>query len=596
MSINKFEKDMNIVSALPDEPNDVGGLTAEQFKGKFDEGGIAIQQYINETLLPQLEELGVEESVLLPDGAGFKYMRLSADKVLETSVDGNVWEASGSSGHIVVDANGAVLPQRSRIKFAEGTVSDDGTQTIVHGVTGPQGPKGDRGDQGERGLQGLRGQVFVPSLSNDGTLTWTIQEPTTAIPGARNIRGPQGIQGIQGPQGKQGETGSTGPQGVQGPQGLQGLPGKDGADGKSFAILGMYATLQELLAAHPSGEVGDAYAVGTADSNTIYNWNTEKRIWEDLGPIQGPAGPQGEQGPEGPQGQQGIQGPAGVQGIQGIQGEQGIQGPEGPQGPRGYPAVVNGKTPDSEGKITITATDLGLGNVNNTSDASKPVSSAQATAIADAKSAGTTAQTNLTNHINNKSNPHGVTAAQVGAAAASHVHAAGDITSGTLSVSRGGTGRSTLTSGRYLVGNGTGTVTLKTAASVLTDIGAAAYEAGTWTPVDSRSTGFTVINAYYEKIGRFVHVTAFLKITSSPSTSAKFYVGGLPFSTGNSGAMTFAGGFYDCIDSVGMGTVYINGANLILYKKMEPYSTGGMYGADFGAGKQVNINAYYMTD
>lgn len=145
MSINKFEKDMNIIKALPDEPNDVGGLTAEELKNKFDEGGIALQQYINETLLPQLEGLGVEEAILLPDGAGFKYMRLNADKVLETSVDGKVWEASGSSGHIVVDAAGKVLPQRSRIKFAEGTVTDDGTQTIVHGVVGPQGPQGPRG-------------------------------------------------------------------------------------------------------------------------------------------------------------------------------------------------------------------------------------------------------------------------------------------------------------------------------------------------------------------------------------------------------------------------------------------------------------------
>lgn len=63
---------------------------------------------------------------------------------------------------------------------------------------------------------------------------------------------------------------------------------------------------------------------------------------------------------------------------------------------------------------TPTASDIGLGNVNNTSDANKPVSNAQATAIADAKKAGTDAQVNLTAHITNKNNPHGVTAAQVG--------------------------------------------------------------------------------------------------------------------------------------------------------------------------------------
>ena len=62
----------------------------------------------------------------------------------------------------------------------------------------------------------------------------------------------------------------------------------------------------------------------------------------------------------------------------------------------------------------VTKAQVGLGNVNNTSDADKPVSTAQATAIADAKAAGTLAQTNLTTHIQDKSNPHGVTRDQLG--------------------------------------------------------------------------------------------------------------------------------------------------------------------------------------
>lgn len=62
----------------------------------------------------------------------------------------------------------------------------------------------------------------------------------------------------------------------------------------------------------------------------------------------------------------------------------------------------------------VTKAQIGLGNVNNTSDADKPISTAQATAIAEAKAAGTIAQTNLTTHIQNKSNPHGVTRDQLG--------------------------------------------------------------------------------------------------------------------------------------------------------------------------------------
>lgn len=69
---------------------------------------------------------------------------------------------------------------------------------------------------------------------------------------------------------------------------------------------------------------------------------------------------------------------------------------------------------DKTAKIIVNKSTVGLGNVNNTSDNDKPVSSAQASAIADAKQAGTTAQANLEAHIGNKENPHEVTKAQVG--------------------------------------------------------------------------------------------------------------------------------------------------------------------------------------
>ena len=79
--------------------------------------------------------------------------------------------------------------------------------------------------------------------------------------------------------------------------------------------------------------------------------------------------------------------------------------------------TVNGTTQtveDKTAKIIVNKSTVGLGNVNNTSDNDKPVSFAQASAIADAKQAGTTAQANLDAHIDNKENPHDVTKAQVG--------------------------------------------------------------------------------------------------------------------------------------------------------------------------------------
>ena len=54
MAIPSFSKDMAIIQALDDEPNDVGGLSAAELKAKFDEGGEAIKDYLNGSLLPNV--------------------------------------------------------------------------------------------------------------------------------------------------------------------------------------------------------------------------------------------------------------------------------------------------------------------------------------------------------------------------------------------------------------------------------------------------------------------------------------------------------------------------------------------------------------
>lgn len=63
MDFTPLEKNMDIISALDDEPNDVGGLTATELKAKFDEGGNAIKDYLNNTMIPEVK-------VALGDKAG----------------------------------------------------------------------------------------------------------------------------------------------------------------------------------------------------------------------------------------------------------------------------------------------------------------------------------------------------------------------------------------------------------------------------------------------------------------------------------------------------------------------------------------------
>lgn len=57
-----------------------------------------------------------------------------------------------------------------------------------------------------------------------------------------------------------------------------------GEDGTSVTILGSYATYAELIAAHPTGTLGDAYMV----DGDLYVWNGLS--WENVGQIQGPPG------------------------------------------------------------------------------------------------------------------------------------------------------------------------------------------------------------------------------------------------------------------------------------------------------------------
>lgn len=76
MALTKLTKDMGIISALDDEPNDIGGLSATNLKAKFDEGNTAVKDYINDTLTAEIEgvfstKAEVQDVVLgqIPDGS-----------------------------------------------------------------------------------------------------------------------------------------------------------------------------------------------------------------------------------------------------------------------------------------------------------------------------------------------------------------------------------------------------------------------------------------------------------------------------------------------------------------------------------------------
>ena len=69
MALPEFTTDLNIIQQLADEPNDVDGLSAQDLKEKFDEAGLTIQKWLNETLLPALiaSNLGFTKTTEIPE-------------------------------------------------------------------------------------------------------------------------------------------------------------------------------------------------------------------------------------------------------------------------------------------------------------------------------------------------------------------------------------------------------------------------------------------------------------------------------------------------------------------------------------------------
>ena len=63
--------------------------------------------------------------------------------------------------------------------------------------------------------------------------------------------------------------------------------------GGGFVVKGLYANLSDLIAAHPTGEAGDAYAVGTAEDNNVYIWSIVSSTWVNIGPLRGEKGDTG---------------------------------------------------------------------------------------------------------------------------------------------------------------------------------------------------------------------------------------------------------------------------------------------------------------
>lgn len=61
-SLTKLTIDVNNIQALSDRPNTADGLTSHELKERFDKAGSDIKNFLNNSLLPEIEKKFIDEN------------------------------------------------------------------------------------------------------------------------------------------------------------------------------------------------------------------------------------------------------------------------------------------------------------------------------------------------------------------------------------------------------------------------------------------------------------------------------------------------------------------------------------------------------
>lgn len=205
------------------------------------------------------------------------------DTMTITAADGAVWTSGNLRGPDGVSPAVSVLQAPATPTTPTAyliTITDkDGD----HDFTLYDGAKGVKGDIGVHGSD-VSVTVSDAAATDDhpsGGKTLTITETVYSSSGGSPTGHSTNATIWNGNKGDKGDTGDTGPK---------------GDPGNSYVVKGLYATLAALQAAHPTGSEGDAWFVGTSDSNVVYQWDVDKAAWVNAGALKGPKGDKGDKG------------------------------------------------------------------------------------------------------------------------------------------------------------------------------------------------------------------------------------------------------------------------------------------------------------
>ena len=160
--IEMMSADVELVSKLGDQPNQENGLTAEELKAVFDRGSKRLKEYVNETLVPAVNEL-VES-----DGRSIKNDQLP--EAINNAL-GQAKESGEFDGGYYVPIVDQTNASTMRIEFAP---SNNGTMPAVKPVSInlPAGPNGN---------DGFSPDVTVTEIYNGHRVTITDQHGTQSF-------------------------------------------------------------------------------------------------------------------------------------------------------------------------------------------------------------------------------------------------------------------------------------------------------------------------------------------------------------------------------------------------------------------------------
>ena len=133
--IEMMSADVELVSKLGDQPNQENGLTAEELKAVFDRGSKRLKEYVNETLVPAVNELAESDGKSIKNDQLPKAINAALDQAKESG------EFNGGYYVPIVDQTNA---STMRIEF---TPSDKGAMPPLEPVRIelPPGPRGATG-------------------------------------------------------------------------------------------------------------------------------------------------------------------------------------------------------------------------------------------------------------------------------------------------------------------------------------------------------------------------------------------------------------------------------------------------------------------